>query len=198
MPLDFKLIEKSIQHTIDSLESNKPIYPGLLSLVDLLHPELLIKLQTYIFNKDTIWEKQEDPLSMSLYFGRKKINWVPDSVIEETHIVLNGLTDYLNQRFNKQNKFEGISIWNDDYTFRVVPHIDNPKIDISMQIYLNGDDNIDLGTQFLLDTIVKIPYKTNHGYLMDNRQHIRHFYNGKSPEDYCRYSLYAIWTNTNK
>ena len=67
-----------------------------------------------------------------------------------------------------------------------------------MQIYLNGDDSMDLGTRFQVNTVVKIPYKTNHGYLMDNRQNIKHFYNGKSPKDYHRYSLYAIWANANK
>jgi hypothetical protein len=165
---------------------------------EILDPALLVKLQDYIFDDKSVWERQEDPTALSRYFGRKKINWVPNSVIEETHMVLDGLTDYINQRFNKQNKFEGLSVWKDEYTYQAPTHIDNPKIDISMQIYLNGDDSMDLGTGFRLDTVVKIPYKTNYGYLMDNKQNIRHFYNGKSPEDYYRYSLYAIWANANK
>ena len=198
MSLDFKLIEKSIQCAIDSLESSETICPGLLPLVDLLNPELLIKLQTYIFDENLAWERQEDPLAMSIYFGRKKINWIPDSVIEETHMVLDGLTDYINQRFNKQNKFDGLSIWKDEHTYQVPLHTDNSKIDMAVQIYLNGNDTMNLGTSFQLDTVVKIPYKTNHGYLMDNRQNIKHFYDGKSPKDYYRYSLYAIWNNTNK
>lgn len=198
MSLDFKLIEKSIQHAIDSLESSEIVCPGLLSLVDLLYLDLLTKLQTYIFNEDLPWKRQEDPIALSRYFGRKKINWVPDSVIEETHMVLDGLTDYINQRFNKQNKFGGLSIWKDEHTYQVPLHTDDLRIDISMQIYLNGDDNMDLGTGFRLDTVVKIPYKTNYGYLMDNSQKISHFYNGKSPKDYHRYSLYAIWANANK
>jgi hypothetical protein len=198
MTLDFKLIENSIRYAIDSLNSSEIVCPGLLCVSELLDPVLLVKLQDYIFDDDLVWERQEDPLAMSIYFGRKKINWIPDSVIEETHMVFDGLTDYINQRFNKQNKFEGLSIWKDEHTYQVPLHTDNPKIDVAVQIYLNGDDNMDLGTRFHVDAVVKIPYKTNYGYLMDNKQNIRHFYNGKSPEDYYRYSLYAIWANTNK
>jgi hypothetical protein len=198
MSLDFKLIEKSTRHAINILDLSEIVCPGLLHVSELLDPVLLVKLQDYIFNNKLVWERQEDPIALSRYFGRKKINWVPDSVIEETHMVLDGLTDYVNQRFNKQNKFGGLSIWKDEHTYQVPLHTDDLRIDISMQIYLNGDNNMDLGTGFRLDTVVKIPYKTNHGYLMDNRQKIPHFYNGKSPKDYYRYSLYAIWTNANK
>ena len=198
MSLDFKLIEKSIQYALDSLKSSAIVCPGLLYVSELLDPVLLVKLQDYISDDKLVWERQEDPLAMSTYFGRKKINWIPDSVIEETHMVLDGLTDYLNQRFNKQNKFEGLSVWKDEHTYQVPLHTDDLRIDISMQIYLNGDDSMDLGTRFQVNTVVKIPYKTNHGYLMDNRQNIKHFYNGKSPKDYHRYSLYAIWANANK
>ena len=198
MSLDFKLIEKSIQYALDSLKSSSIVCPGLLYVSELLDPVLLVKLQDYISDDKLVWERQEDPLAMSTYFGRKKINWIPDSVIEETHMVLDGLTDYLNQRFNKQNKFEGLSVWKDEHTYQVPLHTDDLRIDISMQIYLNGDDSMDLGTRFQVNTVVKIPYKTNHGYLMDNRQNIKHFYNGKSPKDYHRYSLYAIWANANK
>lgn len=198
MSLDFKLIEKSIQYALDSLKSSAIVCPGLLYVSELLDPVLLVKLQDYISDDKLVWERQEDPLAMSKYFGRKKINWIPDSVIEETHMVLDGLTDYLNQRFNKQNKFEGLSVWKDEHTYQVPLHTDDLRIDISMQIYLNGDDSMDLGTRFQVNTVVKIPYKTNHGYLMDNRQNIKHFYNGKSPKDYHRYSLYAIWANANK
>ena len=198
MSLDFKLIEKSIQYALDSLKSSAIVCPGLLYVSELLDPVLLVKLQDYISDDKLVWERQEDPLAMSKYFGRKKINWIPDSVIEETHMVLDGLTDYLNQRFNKQNKFEGLSVWKDEHTYQVPLHTDDLRIDISMQIYLNGDGSMDLGTRFQVNTVVKIPYKTNHGYLMDNRQNIKHFYNGKSPKDYHRYSLYAIWANANK
>jgi hypothetical protein len=197
MALDFALIDRSTQYAIDSLESSKTICPGLLYVLDLLDSELLAKLQTYIFDENIVWGIQEHHDGDGYHYDRKKINWISDSVIEETHMVLEGLTDYINQCFSRQNKFLGLSIWKDEHSYQVPLHIDNPVIDVSVQIYLN-DNNMDLGTRFQLDTVFKIPYKTNHGYLMDNRQHIQHFYDGKSPEDYHRYSLYAIWADANK
>ena len=198
MSLDFNLIEKNIQHGIQRLEASEVICPGLLSITDLLLPELLLKLQNYIFNEKLDWGIQEHHTGVGYHYDRKKINWIPESVIEETHTVLNGLTDCIDQRFNRKNKFLGLSIWKDEQSYQVPPHTDNPVIDISMQIYLNGNKDMDLGTKFQIDKIVGIPYETNCGYLMDNRQNIVHFYNGKPPKDYYRYSLYAIWINENK
>ena len=198
MTIDFKLIEKSIGHSLSSLESSELVVPGLLYINNFLDPELLIKLQNYIVNDELTWDIQEHQNNIGRSYKRKKINWVSDSVIEETHSMLDKLTDYINQRFNRQNKFLGLSIWKDEFGYQLKPHTDNPVIDIAVQIYLNGDDSMDLGTRFQVNTLVKIPYKTNHGYLMDNRQNIKHFYNGKFPKDYHRYSLYAIWTNANK
>lgn len=195
MPLDFIQIEQSKQHALDNLKLSTTISPGLLFLTELLSPKLLLKLQNYIIDDKILWDIQEHHDGSGFHYDRKKLNWVPDSVIEETHIVLDGLTEYLNQLFARQNTFGGLSIWKDEYSYQVPLHTDNPKIDISMQIYLNGNNDMDLGTRFQLDRIVTVPYKTNYGYLMDNRQNIGHFYDGKSPEDYYRYSLYAIWTN---
>jgi hypothetical protein len=198
MPLDFDLINRSIPFVISRIENGHEIAPGLIALSDLLDNQLLTKLQEYSFKENTGWKSQENHQMSGYNHHRKKINWLPDSIIEETHIVFDGLTDHLNQLFKRQNKFLGLSVWKDDGSFQIAPHTDNPVIDIAIQIYLNGDDNKDLGTKFQLDTVVTIPYKTNHGYLMDNRQNIRHFYDGKAPEDYYRYSLYAIWANANK
>lgn len=197
MSLDFNLVDRSTQHALDSLKSSETVCPGLLCISNLLDSDLLVKLQNYIFDESLIWGSQEHHVGAGYHYDRKKINWVPDSVIEETHMVLEGLTDYINQCFTRQNKFLGLSIWKDEYSYQVPLHTDNPVIDISMQIYLN-DNNMDLGTRFQLDTVFTIPYKTNHGYLMDNRQNIQHFYDGQSPKDYHRYSLYAIWANANK
>lgn len=196
MPLDFKLIEKSTQHAINSLESSEVVCTGLLCVSDFLDSDLLLKLQNYIFNESLPWEIQEHYAVRPGYHNdRKKITWVPDSVIEETHLVLDSLTDYLNRRYSKQNKFSGLSIWKDEYSYKVPVHTDNPTINISIQIYLNSN-NTNLGTKFYIGPdIYETPYKVNCGYTMDNTHKILHFYDGKAPMDYYRYSLYAIWTN---
>lgn len=198
MSLDFKLIEKSISYSINNLETSKIICPGLLHVTNFLNSDLLLKLQTFIYDDNLTWGFQEHHDRPGYNYNRKKINWIPDSVIEETHIVLDSLTDYLNKRFDKKNKFLGLSIWKDVYSFSVPMHTDNPVIDLSIQVYLNSN-NKNLGTKFHLpQTILQIPYKVNCGYLMDNNYKIMHSYDGFLDTNYYRYSLYALWTNTNK
>jgi hypothetical protein len=194
MSLDFKLIEKSIQHAIISLEASETVCPGLSCISDFLDPELLLKLQNFIFNDNLSWDIQEYHTGVRYNNNRKKINWISDSVVEEIHIVLEGLTDYLNYTFNKKNKFLGLTIWKDAYSYQLSLHTDNPTIDMAIQIYLNSN-NTNLGTKFCIGTdIFETPYKVNCGYSMDNQCNIPHYYDGKSPEDYYRYSLYAVWT----
>lgn len=203
MSLDFKLIEKSISYSIDILETSKIICPGLLHVTNFLHSDLLLKLQTFIFDDNLTWgfhdyhnDYHRSINTPALY--RKKIDWIPDSVVEETHIVLDSLTDYLNRRFNKKNKFLGLSIYKDLSSLKLLMHTDNPVIDLSIQVYLNSN-NQNLGTKFHLpQTIFQIPYKVNCGYLMDNNFKIIHSYDGFLDKNYYRYSLYAVWTNTNK
>jgi hypothetical protein len=195
--LDAALIEKSTTHAINKISNGKIIHPGLLFIDDFLSAELLTKLQTYVCNEHLLWQGQET-LTGELYPGREKINWVFDTVIEETHIVLSNLTDYLNQYFCRSNKFLGLSIWKDKHTYQIAPHTDNPAINISMQIYLN-DNGMSLGTKFdINNSIVEAPYITNYGYLMDNMQDISHYYDSKAPKDYYRLSLHAVWTDANK
>lgn len=198
MSLDFKLIEKSISYSIDILETSKIICPGLLHVTNFLNSDLLLKLQAYIFDGNLPWNLQEVHDNSGYLGGRKKINWVPDSVVEETHMVLDSLTDYLNQRFNRKNRFSGLSLWKDNYSFKITPHTDNPVIDLAIQVYLNSN-NEKLGTKFYLDqNLFEIPYEVNGGYLMDNSCRIMHSYEGSLDTNYYRYSLYAVWTNTNK
>lgn len=197
MTLDFTLIHESTIHARDSISNGKTVHPGLLFVDHLLPANLLEKLQVYICDDNMLWHNQET-LTGEIYPGRKKITWTADSVIEEIHVVLDNLTEHLNQRFSRQNKFLGLSVWRDECTFQMIPHYDNPNNDISIQIYLNND-NMDLGTTFIINnSAVKAPYSANHGYLMDNTQNILHLYNGKPPVGYHRYSLHAVWADANK
>ena len=195
MALDFALIEASTQHALDKLESGEIIHPGLLCIHNFLEPELLLKLQNYISNDKLPWEFQEHHDGAGYRHDRKKINWVAESVIEETHMVLSEMTQYLNERFNRKNRFLGLSVWKDEKSFQVPVHVDNPIINISIQIYLNSN-NQNLGTKFHVnDGVFQVPYRINCGYLMDNSYGIRHFYDGNPSMGYHRYSLYAIWSN---
>ena len=133
MTLDFTLIHESTIHARDSISNGKTVHPGLLFVDHLLPANLLEKLQVYICDDNMLWHNQET-LTGEIYPGRKKITWTADSVIEEIHVVLDNLTEHLNQRFSRQNKFLGLSVWRDECTFQLIPHYDNPNNDISIQI----------------------------------------------------------------
>jgi hypothetical protein len=194
MPLDFTLIEKATNYSIDQFDKKTSTdCPYIFILHEFLDPELLEKLYKFaLFNNN--WSIQEDYKKIGYRDSRFKLNWASDTVIEETHIVLENLTQVLNQFYNKNNKFLGINLWKDVTGFSLSKHVDNPDIDLAMQIYLNNGSD-DLGTTFTYqDTIVKTPYIENHGYIMDNLGKVLHYFDSTIPVDYTRYSLYAIWT----
>ena len=157
-----------------------------ISLLDnFLHPKLLENLKTYIVTFDG-WEHSITP-------NRVEVSWVPDSVIEECHIVMQSLTEHLEAMYQRDLKFIGISLWKDKKYFLMPKHTDNPIINISIQVYLT-ECSKDLGTIFEYnDTIIKVAYKENSGYIADNSKNIPHYTATPILDDHVRYSLYARW-----
>lgn len=194
MALDFTLIEKATNYSIDQF--NKKTLtdcPYIFTLNEFLYPELLEKLYKFLLSNNN-WTGQEDYKNVGHRDSRFKLNWESDTVIEEAHVVLENLTEVFNQFYNKNNKFLGINLWKDVTGFSLTTHIDNPDIDLAMQIYLNNGTD-DLGTKFTYQNIIiNSPYIKNHGYIMDNLGKVVHYFDSKIPLDYARYSLYAIWT----
>lgn len=194
--IDHDIIEKSVEYSKISLENREvTLSRGLYFLKDFLNPNLSSRVLEFLDNDDIVWTKEENQYDLN----REKINWIFDSPIEELHITMDSLTDYINKIFNRNNKFLGITIWKDSAGYTISKHTDNPLIDVAMQIYLTAKSDIDAGTSFIInDTIVKVPYKQNFGYLMDNTLNIEHFMDGKIPDEYIRYSLYAMWSTNIK
>jgi hypothetical protein len=151
------------------------------------------KLINFITTNDLEWQKEIN----SKYLHRLKINWIPDSVIEEVYIVLENLTLELNQKFNRNNKFLGTTIWKDHEGFTIEGHDkDNEIIDISMQVYLT-EDLANLGTSFIYNNkIIQANYTKNYGYLYDNSRGVPHYMDIPVPKEHIRYSLYAMWSRT--
>lgn len=195
MPIDLKLIDdatvnasKSLQHRIQTKSQS------LFKLDNFLTESLMDKLYKF-FSSDCNWIPQLDSKNQ-IVDSRKKINWLADSVVEETHIVFENLTPIIQKIFNRTLKFDGISIWQDTTNFFVSRHSDNPKIELAIQIYLS-EYTLNLGTVFECDNeIVKIDYKINNGYLMDNKAKLTHYMPIPVPADHVRYSVYAIWVKS--
>jgi hypothetical protein len=191
MPLDQELISKSTIKSMDSLDKIVSTEcPHLFFIEDFLDHSLLKKLINFISTADVGWVKEID----QEYLNRLKLKWVFDSVVEEVHIVLDNLTEKLNQKFNKTNKFIGLTVWKDQEGYTINPHKDNDLIDIAIQLYLT-EGNIDLSTKFEYNGKILHPnYKINSGYLFDNSVGVRHYMTTPVPQNYTRFSLYAIWS----
>jgi hypothetical protein len=192
MSLKFKLIKKSTEYSLDKLKNiTKSNCPDLFILDDFLYPPLMDKLVDFLTTTDIDWQVYQE------HVNRLKLNWIPNSVVEEVHIVLENLTSELNQKFNRNNKFFGVAIWKDQEGYTIEKHNkDNSIIDIALQLYLS-ENLVDLGTKFeYKDEIIQINYRKNHGYLYDNsHQGVPHYMTTPVPKEHIRYSLYAIWSN---
>lgn len=162
---------------------------GLYLIENFLPDKMLNKIHEYLISPDALWESADS------YPNRYKINWQANTVIEELRISLNTLTSALNNEFSRNNTFIGLTLWKDLPGYSISKHIDNPVIDIAIQVYLSHID-YKLGTCFEKEEKqVNIDYKKNCGYLMDNQEKIIHYMIKPVPKNYTRYSLYAIWSN---
>jgi len=191
MPLDFNLIDKSITHSKERINLRMHTSSSDLFFVeDFLHSELIQKLVTSITTESFDWKTVQYQENLN----RLEVTWLPDSVIEETHIVIESLTETIGNIWHHPRKFLGISIWQDKSPYKIQPHADQILIGYGLQIYLNSNPT-NLSTQFQLDETISPKYQTNCGYLMNNDSKILHWMSQDIPKDFTRYSLYAVWTD---
>jgi hypothetical protein len=190
MPLDFNLIEKSIDYSRKQLnQSVKTNCPYICQLNDFIYQPLLEKFLNYLHNYQN-WQDSTPHIN-----GRKILNWEFDTVVEEIHICMESLTIDINQLLSTNHeKFLGLNIWKDVNPFSIPRHTDNPVIGTSLQIYLNSCES-NLGTKFSYnDEDINLPYTSNSGYITNNDFRVEHWMNTPIPLNYQRYSLYAIWS----
>lgn len=191
MPIDQNLIELASAYSIDKLQHKTDTScPYLCLLEDFLYPPLLEKLYNEITNNQNLpWQIIE----YQKHRPRTSLSWLSDSVVEETHIVMESLTEEINRITGHNLKFNGISLWKDIESYTLEPHSDRDVIRAAIQIYLNEID-VDLSTKFCYNNKIISPvYRTNHGYFMDNEGAVQHWMATPVPKGFTRYSLYAIW-----
>jgi len=191
MPINFELVDNSIAHLKSRMDARiSTNCPDLWFLEDFLYTPLKDKLWEFISGIDKQdWAIMPEQSALS----RRYINWQPDTVIEETHMVLESATTYLESLLGQTLKFHGISIWRDEFPYCIGRHSDQPGIACALQIYINSMD-ANLATHFEYNLEILAPeYKTNSGYLMDNKSKIIHWVPERVPKAYTRYSLYATW-----
>jgi hypothetical protein len=158
--------------------------------------DMIHKLKTYLTTVDSSkWQYfQNNNL-------RKVINWDADTVIEELHDVFNGITALISQQFSTGSiNFLGSQLWKDTNNYHMSYHIDNPVIDIALQLYL-FDAPKECGTVFKINNQeYLVPFEHNTGYVYKNQvsEGIPHKVEVNITPDANRYSLYAIWSRSEK
>ena len=199
--IDHLIIENSIEYTKQRFQQVSEITKGLCVITEFLEPSLLHRLLSYCQQENLEWTPElntKGKVDLPSINTRSKLNFIADTPIEETHIVIENLTETLNSLFLRKNKFNGITIWKDVKDYQIGKHTDNPIIDFALQVYLT--DNIKFGTKFFLDIgELQLHNKKNLCYLMDNTCNIPHSFDSRILQnniklDNPRYSLYASWS----
>ena len=84
------------------------------------------------------------------------------------------ITKALEKKFNTNLKFESVDIWVDSKGYKLIPHVDDSRIKLHLQVYLSNDNK---GTT-LYDKVGKelytFPFKANFGYALLNNEHSYH------------------------
>ena len=149
----------------------------IIEVENFLPDELVDQLVEFSQRPDVPWELQE----MQEHLPRKKISWQLDSPIETTHNYFKSLPLF------KHLSFMGATLWKDDVNFYMTEHVDNDRVKIAIQIYL--DNRNSPGTQFG-ERLVK--YGRNRGYIMYNDSTMLHKVPKQIPHE-GRLSIYALY-----
>jgi hypothetical protein len=149
----------------------------IIEVENFLPDQLVDQLVELSQQPDVPWQLQE----MQEHLPRKKISWMLDSPIETLHNYFKSL-----QMF-KHLDFMGVTLWKDGTDFYMGNHIDNNRVKVAIQIYL--DNRNSPGTQFS-NRIIR--YGRNRGYIMYNNPNMLHGVPKKTPHE-GRLSIYALY-----
>ena len=86
-----------------------------------------------------------------------------------------------------------IELWRDYPEYTNLYHIDDSIMSHVLVVYLDGEDQIDMGTGYIEDKEYKVNYKKNTGLLLLNSDKIQHGMIGKVHDVKYRKVLYANW-----
>lgn len=140
-------------------------------------PDNLVDELVEFSQADVPWVLQEDQGPQS----RQSISWLLDSPIELVH-------DWFAKcEMFAHCKFMGVTLWKDHNNFFMGSHLDNERVKVAVQIYL--DNRKSPGTEFG-DRL--IGYGRNRGYIMYNNKNMWHGVPKQIPHE-GRLSVYALY-----
>jgi len=186
--IDQDLIKSGSQHLKNTLVSLSSDHNGLILIDDVFTNQIIEKLLKFCVTNDA-WEK----VPGQKYKDRGTISWCYDSIVEETHTILEGVTPEIVRLIQRDLVFTGVNLWKDTEGYTVERHTDNTVIQVSLQVYIQNLPT--LSTIFEHDgNLVHTNPSTNSGYISDNSMSIPHWLSNAIPAKFTRYSLHAIWS----
>jgi len=163
--IDQGLIESNISTLRDSLNNRKGTgLDYVYSLNNVFSIDMIEKIRKE-FKFNTEW----NTVHLQEKFPRKAIPWKPESVVEEVYSVFRALEQEISVIFSTQLKFQSVNFWQDSPGYTIDPHLDNNRISVAVQVYINEADPL-LGTEMYKDGNVfyKLPWISNTGYILNN------------------------------
>ena len=159
----------NIEDVVLSIE-NAPI-KNLNGIIYQEYPKFFGNLTNFILPNNVEFEKLEHQENLP----RQKVSSTSDLLKKFQILFMHSkVTKTLEKKFNKKFKFNSLDFWIDNKGYKLLPHTDDKRIKLSLQIYL-GDNNI--GTSLYNNNKEKIytfPYKINHGYALLNNKYSLH------------------------
>jgi hypothetical protein len=198
--IDQNLINQNSISLADALKNGSVISPQVKFIKNAFDQDILCKLQEYVTNhyQSDFWKFETNAHGVPMEeTPRYKLEWDPESVVEEVHEVCNLITPMLQELYTcPEIIFNGITLWRDHPGYNMSWHTDNPSIHMTMQIYLFGSTDCP-GTEFKTESgSITAPFVSNTGYFIDQRTtRPVHRVTHTVPENQMRYSLFAIWKN---
>jgi hypothetical protein len=193
-----KQINSSIESVKNAIFNCLPTpTDNLFKLTSVIDQPMLEQLRRYITTVDLSKWQGVRPGTL-----RKVISWNGDTVIEELHLVFEGVTGLINQQLSDcPLNFLGLQLWKDSDSYHMGYHIDNSMIDVAIQVYL-FDSPADSGTVFKIkEEEYLIPFVHNTGYVSNyvRTTCVPHKVDVHlDSADSNRYSLYAVWSKSEK
>ena len=157
--------------------------------VDSIYPQELLAEFAAIDHLQTDWRKED----WQAEYPRRRLIYAPDSIHAQLENCVRAHLLSISKNIGLNIVACDTGFWLDLPGFSMIPHLDNPGVSSSMQIYLKVDNSA-LGTVFYNpDGSIRYqsPYTENTGYIMINGPQQMHGMSNPVPANSYRISSYT-------
>ena len=141
------------------------------------------------FDKKENFEKLENQTKLN----RVKLSKHDIDMKKLTVFFMNSsITQALEKKFNTKLTFDSADVWMDGKGYKLVPHVDDSRIKLHLQVYLSNDNE---GTSLYTpsgELLYTFPFKANFGYALYNN--VYSYHGVEEIEKDGRISLYARYS----